>query len=114
MLAIRRSKYNLILVLALTVVNPYLLHAQSETSSAISGTLTDASGAVVVDASITATETNTKAVRVGRTDLTGHYLFSQVNPGTYQITVHASGFAVAASEPTLVDWLFSHRRPDAK
>src|ERR1700722_13851497 len=103
MLAIRGWKYNLILVLALTVVKPYVLHAQSETSSAISGTLTDASGAVVADASITATETNTKAVRVGRTDLTGHYLFSQVNPGPYQITVHASAFPIAASEPTLVN-----------
>ena len=103
MLAIRGWKHNLIFVLVLTIVNPGLLHAQSGTSSAISGTVTDASGAVVADASITATETNTKAVRAGRTDAIGHYLFSQVNPGTYQITVHASGFAVAASEPTLVD-----------
>ena len=103
MLAIRGWKYNLIFVLVLTMVNPGLLRAQSGTSSAISGTVTDASGAVVAEASITATETNTKAVRDGRTDAIGHYLFSQVNPGTYQITVHASGFAVAASEPTLVD-----------
>ena len=87
MLAIRGWKYNLIFVLVLTIVNPCLLHAQSGTSSAISGTVTDASGAVVADASVTATETNTKAVRAGRTDASGHYLFSQVNPGTYQITV---------------------------
>ena len=87
MLAIRGWKYNLIFVLVLTIVNPGLLHAQSGTSSAISGTVTDASGAVVAEASITATETNTKAARDRRTDAIGHYLFSQVNPGTYQITV---------------------------
>src|ERR1700735_767150 len=103
MLAIRGWKYNLILVLVLTVVNPSVLHAQSGTSSAISGTVTDASGAVVPDVSVPATETNTKAVRTGRTDATVHYLFSQVNPGTYQITVRASGFAAAASEPTPVE-----------
>ena len=63
MLAIGGWKCNLILVLVLTIVNPCWLDAQSGTSSAISGTVTDASGAVVADASITATETNTKAVR---------------------------------------------------
>src|ERR1700722_4926416 len=103
MLAIRGWKYNLILVLVLTIVNPCLLHAQSGTSSAISGTVTDSSGAVVADVLVTATETNTKAVRTGTTDAIGHYLFSQVNPGTYQITVSASGFAAAASEPTPID-----------
>ncbi len=49
MLAIRARKYDLIFVLVLTIVNPCLLRAQSETSSAISGTVTDASGAVVAE-----------------------------------------------------------------
>src|SRR6202789_1007423 len=76
---------------------------QSGTSSAISGTVTDTSGALVPNAAVTATETNTKAFRTGLTDASGHYLFSQVNPGTYQVTVQASGFAVASSEPTPVE-----------
>ncbi|MGA3035006.1 MAG: carboxypeptidase-like regulatory domain-containing protein, partial [Terracidiphilus sp.] len=76
--------------------------AQSGTSSAISGTVTDVSGAVVADASVTATEVDTKAERTGRTDAGGHYLFSQVNPGTYRIVVRLTGFADAVSEPTPV------------
>ena len=76
--------------------------AQSGTSGAISGTVADTSGALVPNAAVTATETNTKAVRTGITDASGHYLFSQVNPGTYQVTVQASGFAAASSEPTPV------------
>ncbi len=76
---------------------------QSGTSSAISGTVTDSSGALVPNAAVNATETSTKAVRAGITDASGHYLFSQVNPGTYQVTVQASGFAAASSAPTLVE-----------
>jgi Carboxypeptidase regulatory-like domain len=47
---------------------------QSGTSSAISGTVTDSSGALVANATVTAIETNTKAVRTGTTDANGHYL----------------------------------------
>lgn len=80
-----------------------LAHAQSGTSSAISGTVTDATGALLPNASITAMETNTKAIRSGKTDASGRYLFSQVNPGTYRVTIQVSGFAPAASESTSVE-----------
>ncbi|MGC2639320.1 MAG: carboxypeptidase-like regulatory domain-containing protein [Acidobacteriaceae bacterium] len=86
----------------LTVVNPLLLRAQSGTSSALSGEVTDPSGAAVPHASATATDVNTKATRTGETDASGHFLFSQVNPGTYVVTVTATGFAASQSEPTAV------------
>src|SRR6202789_632482 len=91
--------YLVLLILGIS----FLAHAQSGTSSAISGTVTDATGALVPNVSVTATETNTKAIRTGKTDVSGHYLFSQVNPGTYRVTIRASGFATAASEPTAVE-----------
>ena len=92
----------LLFFLMLTTVNCCDLAAQSGTSSAISGTVTDASGAVVANASVTATEVDTKATRTGQTDASGHYLFSQVNPGTYRVTVRLAGFADAKSQPTPV------------
>ncbi len=95
-------RYLLILVPLLIAVNSRGLGAQSGTSSAISGTVTDASGAVITNASVTATEVDTKATRVGQTDAGGHYLFSQVNPGTYRIVVRLAGFADAVSAPTPV------------
>ncbi|MGD1106994.1 MAG: carboxypeptidase-like regulatory domain-containing protein [Terracidiphilus sp.] len=88
--------------LLLTSVNCGNLAAQSGTSSAISGTVTDASGAMVSGASVTATQVDTKAERTGRTDAAGHFLFSQVTPGTYRVAVQAVGFADATSQPTLV------------
>ena len=86
----------------LTMVNPCLILAQSGTSSALSGAVTDPSGAAVPRASVTITETNTRATRIGETDASGHFLFSQINPGTYQVTVAANGFAASNSEPTSV------------
>ena len=41
------------------------------------------------NATVTATDVNTKATRTGETDADGHFLFSQVNPSTYQVTVEA-------------------------
>jgi hypothetical protein len=89
-------------LLLLIMVNSPWLGAQSGTSSAISGTILDASGAVVANTLVTATEVDTKAERTGRTDAGGHYLFSQVNPGTYRVKVRLAGFADAESGPTPV------------
>jgi hypothetical protein len=100
--SIRAWKYNLILLVMLTAVNPSLLHGQSGTSSALSVEVTDPSGAAVPNAKVTAIDVNTKATRTGATDASGHFLFSQVNPGTYQVSVEANGFAASKSEPTPV------------
>jgi hypothetical protein len=101
--SMRRIGYSCIFFLLLTTANGRLAQAQSGTSSAISGTVIDASGAVVCGASVTALEVNTKAARTGLTDAGGHYLFSQVNPGTYKVIVRRAGFAGATSAPTPVD-----------
>ena len=90
------------LLWVLTIVNPCWILAQSGTSSALSGAVTDPSGAAVSHAAVTISEMNTRATRVVETDATGHFLFSQINPGTYQVTVAAKGFAASESEPTAV------------
>jgi hypothetical protein len=78
------------------------LSAQSGTSSALSGSVTDKSGAAIAGAAVTATEVDTKAVRVGSTDASGRYTFSQVNPGTYSVSVSSAGFGTTISQPTAV------------
>jgi hypothetical protein len=84
----------------LVITSP--LSGQSGTSSALAGTVTDASGAAVPMSDITLVEVDTKSARTGQTDATGHYLFSQINPGTYQVSVTSAGFAPAISAPTPV------------
>jgi hypothetical protein len=79
-----------------------MLIAQSGTSSALSGEVTDPSGAAIPRAVVTMIDTNTRTTRVSETDAAGRFLFSQINPGTYQVTADASGFAVSKSESTAV------------
>ena len=91
------------LLLLLTLIHCGGLQAQSGTSSAISGTVLDSAGAALADAEVSATEIDTRAIRAERTDDSGRFLFSQVNPGTYTVTVRASGFAAQTSLPVTVE-----------
>lgn len=97
-----RVTWDLILFLALTVVNTVSSRAQSGTSSALAGTISDATGAVVANAEVKAAEVNTGTLRVTRSNSAGRYLFAQVNPGTYRISVSATGFGPSESQPAVV------------
>jgi hypothetical protein len=85
------------------MVNCCDLAAQSGTSSAISGTVTDATGAALPHAKVSAIEVDTQAVRTEETDTNGRFLFSQVDPGKYAVTVQAEGFRPQTSEPIDVE-----------
>src|SRR5271154_5666224 len=76
--------------------------AQSGTSSALAGNVADSSGAALANATVTAIQTETHATRSGVSNAQGRFLFSQVNPGTYVVTVHSNGFADSQSAPTIV------------
>ena len=84
------------------MVNHAPLLAQSGTSSAIFGTVMDVTGAALPDAAVTATNIDTKAARAGQTNADGGFQFSQVNPGTYTVTVSAKGFIEQISPPIAV------------
>lgn len=58
----------------------------------ISGTVTDASGAVISDGDVTLINLNTGMRRQTKTDAEGAYLFPQLLPGRYQIEVSRAGF----------------------
>ena len=88
--------------LTLTTVNSFLLLAQSGTSSALAESVADQSGAMIANAQVKATEVNTGAVRAVQSNADGRFLFSQVNPGTYRIEVHAEGFGPGESQATSV------------
>ncbi len=69
-----------------------MLNAQTATTGALSGTLTDASGAVIPGATVTATNTDTGAVRTTTTAANGIYQFTLLNPATYRVRYTANGF----------------------
>jgi hypothetical protein len=73
-----------------------MLFGQSSSgASSITGRVTDATGAVVPGAAVTISETSTNNSRSTQTNASGLYLFNDVNPGTYDISVTNAGFRKA-------------------
>ena len=69
------------------------LHAQSTTQGAISGTVEDPTGAVIGNADVTIKSDATNAMIKVTADGSGFFNAPLVEPGTYTVTVTASGFA---------------------
>ncbi len=88
---IKRGALNLLLIL--TMVNIAPLFAQSGTPAALSGTVTDSSGAMLPGAEVLLTFVESSAERRATTGPEGGFLFLQLNSGNYRLTVHAPGFA---------------------
>jgi hypothetical protein len=61
-------------------------------SDSFSGTITDASGAVVPHATVAITDSRTASVRTVETDSGGRYRVTDFVPGLYRVDVRASGF----------------------
>jgi Carboxypeptidase regulatory-like domain/TonB-dependent Receptor Plug Domain len=68
---------------------------QSGTTGALTGTVTDPSGGVIVGATVTATSLATGQERSVTTDTSGSYKFSLLQAGAYSIKFSASGFKTA-------------------
>jgi hypothetical protein len=66
--------------------------ATSVNGGSIQGTITDPSGAVVPNATVKITGTETGSVKVLTTDSAGFYAVGPLNPGSYNVAVTASGF----------------------
>ena len=85
----RVSLLYLALILALFSTRAF---GQADTGT-ISGTVRDATGGVVPDATITAKNIATSAQRTVQTDSTGGYTIPGLAPGTYEVSIDKSGFA---------------------
>jgi hypothetical protein len=71
------------------------LLAQSAGTGALTGTVTDATGAVIPRVGVTVTNTETGLARTATTGADGSYRFSLLPPGTYRVRFSATGFKVA-------------------
>ena len=81
----------LIAVLALLV--PGVMFAQSTTTGAVSGTVTDQSGAVLPDVSVTLKSTEKGFTQTAKTNAQGSYQFPLLEPGTYSCLLYTSDAA---------------------
>jgi hypothetical protein len=75
------------------------------TTSRVTGTVTDTSGAAVAGATVTLTNEGTSVSLTTETSNGGTYVFDLVLPGTYTVSVEKQGFKklVSAKNPVLVN-----------
>src|SRR6185437_4845732 len=88
-----------LLVLGLSAVAA----AQSTTTGAIGGVVSNPNKEVVPGASITVKNTGTNKEDTATTDDTGRFKVANLQPGTYSVTVNASGFSPMTSENVVVE-----------
>jgi Carboxypeptidase regulatory-like domain len=87
------------LALVFTPIFPQLLFGQSAGNAGnITGTITDPSGAVVPDASVSVNNPVSQYSRTVVTDKTGHYQFTNLPFNPYHLTIDAAGFASSAQD----------------
>ena len=67
--------------------------AHSQATASLRGTITDPTGAVIPDATVTLKSSENGSSRKTATDINGEYNFLQVTPGDYNLIAEKSGFA---------------------
>ena len=82
----------LLLLAALCLLTPARLRAQGETTSAITGQVTDASSGAISGATVTIVSTDNGLKRSVKTDDAGRFSFPQLRPGSYTVKAEANGF----------------------
>jgi hypothetical protein len=83
---------------ALLLLWPSAACAQGETTSAILGHVSDATGAALPGATVTIIDKETGLRRSATTDESGRFNFPQLKPGTYIVKAEASGFESQQNE----------------
>lgn len=90
-----------ILLLGLTVFFAQIA-VQAQTTGSLSGTITDQANAVVAGATVTLQSNIATGERSAVTDSNGAFDFQALLPGTYQLSVEASGFKKSIAREIVV------------
>ncbi len=90
-----------IMLTLLLIAGSIRISAQSTTGS-LAGTITDPAGKVVPGAHITAVEVNSGFQYTGASSATGYYVFPDLHPGEYTLTVEVPGFKKAVRSQVII------------
>ncbi|MGD1091894.1 MAG: carboxypeptidase-like regulatory domain-containing protein, partial [Bryobacteraceae bacterium] len=88
-----RSKFASTLLLACAIVLASLTATAQSPTGIISGTVTDSSGAVVPNATITVTNKGTGAARTMQSNEAGVFSAPALEPGEYEVRAESTGFS---------------------
>jgi hypothetical protein len=75
--------------------------AQSTSTGTVAGSVADPSGAVVAGATVTLTDSTTKTSRTVTTNEAGRYIFVDVAPGPYELSISKQGFSTTKTQTTV-------------
>jgi hypothetical protein len=98
-----RLQYALALAFAGLMLCAPSMKAQSAGTGALTGTLTDPSGAVIPGVSVTIVNADTNQSRTAVTTADGLYKFSLLPPGVYKVRFSASGFKTSEVESVTIN-----------
>lgn len=100
-----RFGWSSVFLLVLIFLGSTQAFAQFAGKGSILGVVSDTSGAVIPDATVTATNVATGTVEMRKTSGTGYYNISPLEAGEYVVQVSAAGFATIKQEHIRVDAL---------
>src|SRR5450759_313245 len=77
-------------------------YGQGGGNAAMTGTVTDPSGAVIAKANVTMTAAGTQVKRTAATNADGQFTIPSLPPATYRVTVESAGFKTYVQDVTLL------------
>ena len=101
-MAHRLCKLLAFLLLACLFLMPSSAMGQARVEGQLSGTVADPSGATVPDASLTLSQAATGFSLTVTSNASGAYVFPNLPPGTYKLTVNAKGFTPSVYDEVVV------------
>lgn len=90
-------------MLVLCLAIPFAAWAQSTTEGAVSGTVYDAAGAAIPNATVTITNNGTNATQTTTTDASGYFRVIRLQPARYSVTITVQGFAAYKATDVVVN-----------
>ncbi len=97
-----RQLSSILLFLTFVILYCMPLHAQT-VDTAIQGTVTDSSGAVIPGATVTVSSPTTGIEKKSVTSAAGEYSVTYLTPGNYDVTVSANGFSTYQQKGVALD-----------
>ncbi|HZR59041.1 MAG TPA: carboxypeptidase-like regulatory domain-containing protein, partial [Terriglobales bacterium] len=87
----RLAVLNVVLLGLFLLLSSPFLHAQSQITATLSGTVSDSSGALLANARVILISKDRGITRTFQTDGTGNYAFSLLPPAVYSLQAEAPG-----------------------